>query len=75
MTIQLFPDELDWVNVQLSTREKDDKSFLGTFCLACLRADHENYALMRPTLQVLIKKYPADPGRLEMERRDRGAEA
>lgn len=75
MIIQFYLDELDYVNAQLHPRvlSKDDKSFLGTFCLACLRADDQNYELLRPTLQILMKKYPADAERLRMERHDRGA--
>jgi hypothetical protein len=46
---------------------------LVSFCQACLRADGENYELMRPALIVLMGKYPPDAARLEMERRDRGA--
>jgi hypothetical protein len=74
MIIQFYPDELDYVNATLhpSIRAADDKSFLGTFCLACLRADDENYELLRPVLAVLMGKYPADPERLAMERHDRG---
>ena len=74
--IQAFPDELDYVNAQLHplVRDPDDKSFLGTFLQACLRADGENYAIIRPALQRLMEKYPARADRLAMERRDRGAE-
>lgn len=72
MTIQNYPDELDYVNVELENRALDDKSFVGTFCLACLRADDDNYELLRPTLFFMMHKYPADPGRLQAERHDRG---
>lgn len=74
MIIQSYPDELDYVNAQLHPlmRSKDDQSFLGTFCLACLRADGSNYQLLRPVLHVLMEKYPADRERLRMERDDSG---
>jgi hypothetical protein len=74
MEIQSYPDELDYVNAQLhpSIRAADDKSFLGTFCLACLRADGSNYEILRPSLFFLMAKYPANPERLAMERHDRG---
>jgi len=74
MIIQDYPDELDYVNAQLHPliRNSDDKSFLGTFCLACLRADSDNYELLRSALLVLMKKYPPDADRLRMERHDRG---
>lgn len=75
MIIQFYPDELDYVNATLhpSLRAPDDKSFLGTFCQACLRADDDNYELLRPALLALMEKYPVGAERLEMERRDRGA--
>lgn len=75
MIIQDCPDELDYVNAQihpLGASRWDDKSFLGTFCQACLRADAQNYEIIRPALLILMEKYPADPERLRMERIDRG---
>jgi hypothetical protein len=69
--IQDHPDELDWVNAWLRDRGDDDRSFLGTFCLACLRADAANYSLLRLPLAVLMHKYPARRKALEAERRDR----
>jgi len=74
MIIQGYPDELDYVNAQLHplTRSNDDKSFLGTFCQACLRADDANYELLRPVLLAMIEKYPANEERLRIERHDRG---
>lgn len=77
MIIQEYPDELDYVNATLhpfanSTATRDEKSFLGAFCNTCLRADGENYELLRPALIVLMQKYPADADRLRMERHDRG---
>lgn len=74
MTIQAYPDELDYVNAQLHGRGPDDKSFLGTFCLVCLRADAENYKDLRCVLQIFMMRYPASAERLKMERADRGAE-
>lgn len=74
MIIQSYPDELDYVNAQVHplVRGQDDKSFLGTFCMACLRADDQNYELIRPVLHELMEKYPADRARLAMERHDSG---
>lgn len=72
MIINQYPDELDYVNAQLHLRHSDDKSFVGTFCLACLRADGDNYEILRSPLRVLMNKYPADPKRLAMERIDSG---
>jgi hypothetical protein len=69
--IQFHPEELDWVNAHLFNRPPGDNSFLGTFCWACLRADGENYRLMRPTVRAMMLKYPADPERLRVERQDR----
>jgi hypothetical protein len=72
--IQSYPDELDYVNAQLHplVRSADDKSFLGTFCQSCLRADGANYEALRPVLYFLMAKYPANSERLWMERHDRG---
>jgi hypothetical protein len=73
--IQHYPDELDYVNARLHPLHPDevdeDKSFVTTFCLACLRADGINYELLRPVLAELMIRYPANPDRLDMERRDR----
>ena len=71
MEINGYPDELDYVNAQLKLRDPDDKSFLGTFCLACLRADSQNYVYLRPALLAFMAKYPANPELLAAERRDR----
>ena len=71
--IQLYPDDLDWVNAQLHSRDPEDHSFVGLFCHVALRADHENYELLRPSLLKIMEKYPADPERLRIEREDRGA--
>lgn len=74
MTIQNYPEELNYVNAKLSALylEEPEKpaSFLNCFLYACLRADAENYLLLRPALQVLMVKYPADEERLGMERED-----
>lgn len=75
MNIHFYPDELDYVNAKLHLRaapqtRADESSFLGTFLLACMRADFENYELLRPALAQLMEKYPADPVRLAMERHD-----
>ena len=69
MTIQHYRNELDYVNAQLhpSIRSADDASFLGTFCLACLRADGENYAILRSALRIFMLKYPAPLERLRSE--------
>lgn len=56
--IQFYPDELDYVNAKMKTRPSGDSSFLGLFLMACLRADEENYELLRPFLAKLMEKYP-----------------
>lgn len=58
MTIQFYPAELDYVNAKIRTRSHDDASFLGTFCWACLRADAQNFELLRPVLAKIMEKYP-----------------
>jgi len=78
--IQSYPDELDYVNAKLRgviDRSEGkpvagpfEGSFLSAFCLACLRADSENYEFIRPALLLLMDKYPADPERLRAERED-----
>lgn len=74
VSIQCYPAELDYVSAQLHGREEDDRSFLETFCWACLRADGFNYPLLRPALIAFMEKYPADPERLRIERIDSGRE-
>ena len=74
MLIQNYPWELDYVNAKLHSRDVNDQSFLGTFLLACLRADAENYELLRQTLFLMMLKYPSDHESMRAERRDRGAE-
>ena len=71
-TIQRFPDELDYVNAQLHPGQRCG-GFLESFFNSCLRADAENYQILRPVLRDFMVKYPASPERLEAERRDRGA--
>jgi len=65
--IQAYPDELDWVNAKLH-KIPGSESFLSFFCGACLRADAQNYEILRPALLILMQKYPADPKRLAAER-------
>lgn len=72
MIIQRYPDDLDYVNAQLKLKGEGDNSFLGTFCLACLRADAVNYELLRPVVRAMRHAYPADPrllGQKTAERR------
>lgn len=71
MNIQFYRDELGYVNAKLHPlANMDPQSFLGTFLQACLRADFDNYELLRPALLALKQKYPADPERLQMEHSD-----
>ena len=74
MTIQFYPDELDYVNAKLHPMAPKTGSFLTSFLQACLAADSENYELLRPALRQIMLKHPASPERLEMERRDSGRE-
>lgn len=56
--IQFFPDDLDYVNAKLEEAHEGNESFLVAFLNACLRADDENYALLRPVLHHFMRKYP-----------------
>jgi len=70
MEIQGYPDELDYANAQIASRDPDDQSFLGTFCLACLRADSQNYEVLRMSLRYFMIKYPVPkefPRRADIE--------
>lgn len=60
--------------LQLAVIEPEVGSFLEYFLRACLAADFFNYELLRPTLEILMHRYPADPRRLAIERHDRGAD-
>jgi hypothetical protein len=55
--IQLYADELDYVNKKL-IENREGNSFLSKFLEACLRADEENYVLLRPVLHAFMRKYP-----------------
>lgn len=73
MTIQFYPDELNYVNAMLHPlAHRDPDSFLGAFFAACRRADPENYELLRPIVHKFMEKYPASPKILEIEKRDSG---
>lgn len=78
MSIQFYPDELDYVNAKLgSVQNVNDEApkcggFLQAFLIACLRADDPNYEIIQPALRTFMQIYPADPERLEMERHDNG---
>lgn len=72
MNIQCYPAELDYVNAKLREKGQDDKSFLGFFLQACLRADPQNYEIVRPALLNLMQKYPARAQDLAAERSDYG---
>lgn len=67
MTIQSYPQELAYVNAKLSDEPGD---FLGHFLNACLRADEENYELLRLPLAVLRSRYPASAKRMQAENDD-----
>lgn len=73
MEIQGYPEELDYANAQISSRDPDDTSFLGTFCLACLRADAQNYEVLRTSLRWFMNKYPVNPALLAEQVRRRNA--
>lgn len=73
MNIQGYPDELDYVNAKMRPRDQagivqGPQSFLSTFLSACLRADAENYEVLRPALRFFMTKYPADPRALAAEK-------
>ncbi len=73
MEIQGYPDELNYANAQIESRAPDDQSFLGTFCWACLRADSQNYEVLRMSLRWLMKKYPLSQELLEKQIKRRNA--
>jgi hypothetical protein len=54
----------------LKTREGSN-SFMEHFLKACLRADDENYELMRGPLRILSTKYPVSLADILAEERDR----
>jgi hypothetical protein len=73
-TIQCYPDELDYVNAKLRIIE-GSFSFVEEVCRACLRADGENYEVVRPLLHHVMRKYPVPTELLTFEARDRVARA
>lgn len=73
--IQFYPDELDYVNATLGSMRVHSDTFLAMFCRACLKADMENYELLRPALHRFMEKYPVKVERLARiadERHKRG---
>ena len=72
MTVQFYPDELNYINAKLHPLAPKCGSFLDAFLRACMAADGENYALLRPALREIMMKYPADEERLRMEEHDSG---
>ena len=72
MNIQFYPDELDYVNATLHPLAPKPGRYLELLCHAALRADTENYELIRPALLAAMAKYPPNEERLQMERHDRG---
>lgn len=67
--IQDCPDELNYANAKIS-ENPGAESFLNSFLNACLRADGENYPILRPALHFFMSKYPARPDRLKAEEID-----
>ena len=57
MDIQYYPDELDYASAKLRENPRAS-SFLNQFLESCVRADAQNYELIRPALQAFMKKYP-----------------
>jgi hypothetical protein len=58
MIIQDDPDVLDWAN-GVSNVTSGAGDFLRAVAYAALRADWENYPILRPALLQLVEKYPA----------------
>jgi hypothetical protein len=68
MTMHHYPEESTYILAILHPKAPKVGSFLMAFCEACVRADIENYELLRPALKVLMKKYPCDIQRQAVER-------
>jgi hypothetical protein len=68
--IQFYPDLLDYCNAKIA-ETRGSASFVGAFCLACVRADGENFETLRPALETIRKKHPARDVYLEHERKER----
>jgi hypothetical protein len=75
MIIQQDTQALNYVNAQLHPLAPKPGSYLECFLHACLRADSENYGILRPILLAYMVKYPADRKRLEMEMHDTNTHA
>lgn len=62
-----------YINAKLFSRGgPSEGGFLHAFLTACLRADSDNWALLRPALTIIARKYPAFPEDLEKELDDFG---
>ncbi len=71
--IQFYPDLLDYCNAKIA-ETRGSSSFIGAFCLACVRADGENFETLRPALEAIRVKHPARASYLEHERRERAGQ-
>lgn len=60
MNIMFYPAELRYVAAKLLAHAPKVGSFLDHFLHACLRADSENYPLLRPALKKIMEKYPVE---------------
>lgn len=58
MQLNQYSDDLDYVNKKLEEAHEGSQSFLVAFLNACIRADGENYELLRPVLHHFMRKYP-----------------
>jgi hypothetical protein len=70
MIIQMYSDELHYCNAKLHPFGARPGSFLELICHAALRADAQNYEILRPLIHVMMSKYPADKERLDAEQRN-----
>jgi hypothetical protein len=53
MITQLYPEEFDWLNASMADAARGSKSFLATFCEACLREPIK--AIVEPLSVGLVK--------------------
>lgn len=72
MNIQFYPDELNYCCAKMHPEAPRCGGLLRAFLMACLRADGENYEILRPALHAFMVKYPPDRLRKAMEQHDAG---
>ena len=67
MRLNQYPALLAYANAWHNSAHYHAGSFLTAFLEACVNADGENFELLKPALEIIINKYPAEESILAIE--------